>query len=93
MPMYFGYRAHRHYGLGWIEPRSGKLMQADPGYPLRWDRIKREADANPEFQRRIDAALRHGFSSREIVDYVEADPEGVIAEIRRRKGAFDRSSG
>jgi len=91
MPMHFGYEAHRYYGLGWRQPRSSHQMQQDPGYPLRWDRLKREAYSNGELYRLIDAAQRHGYGPREIVDACEADREGVVAEIRRRKTALDRS--
>jgi hypothetical protein len=89
--MHFGYQAHRHYGLGWRHPRSGRQMQQDPGYTLRWHHLKEEAHANCEIARLIDACQRHGYGPREIVDAVEADTEGVVAAIRRRKAALDRS--
>jgi hypothetical protein len=60
--MYFGYQAHRYHGLGWRQPRSGRQMQQDPGYPLRWDRLKREAYSNGELYRLIDASQRHGVA-------------------------------
>lgn len=91
MPMYFGYQAHRDHGAPWRQPRSGSQMQQDSGYALRWERLKREAYDNPELARRIEAALQRGFGHRAIVDYVEADPQGAVAEIRRRKAALDRS--
>lgn len=92
MPMYFGYRAHRAHGLGWRQPRSGSQMQQDPGYPLRWERLKREAYSNDELYRLIEACLQRGFRPRDIVDAFETDREGVVVEIRRRKAALDRSA-
>jgi hypothetical protein len=91
MPMYFGYKAHRDHGLGWNPLRSGRQMQQDPGYALRWHHLKTEAGSNAEIARLIDAAQRHGYGPREIVDAFEADLEGVVAEIRCRKAALDRS--
>jgi hypothetical protein len=91
--MYFGYKAHRDHGLGWSRPRSGRRMQQDPGYALRWHELKTEADSNAEIARLIEAAQRRGYAPREIVEAFEADPEGVVAEIRRRKAALDHSSG
>jgi hypothetical protein len=93
MPMYFGYQAHRDHGAPWRQPRSGRQMQQDPGYAARWDRRKREAHSNAELFRLMDAARGAGWTSREIVDVFDADLDGDIAEIRRRKAALDRSRG
>jgi hypothetical protein len=60
MPMYFGYKAHRDHGLGWSRPRTGRQMQQDPGYALRWHRLKAEAGYNAEMARLIDGAQRQG---------------------------------
>lgn len=93
MPMYFGYQNHRDHGAPWRQPRSGRQMQQDPSYALRWHQIKEEAQANGELRSLIEAAQRVGWTSREIVDVFEADLDGDIARIRRRKAALDRSRG
>lgn len=93
MPMYFGYQAHREHGLGWRQLRSGRQMQQDPRYIARWHALKQEAEANGELRDLIYAAQRAGWTSREIVDVFDADLDGDIAEIRRRKAALDRSNG
>jgi hypothetical protein len=90
MPMHFGYQAHRHYGFGWRQPRSGRQMQQDPGYALRWHKLKMEAETNGELAHLIDIAQRAGWICHTIVDVFEADLDGDIAEIRRRKAALDR---
>lgn len=64
-------------------------MQEDPGYALRWHRLKEEAYSNRELGRPIQAAQDAGWTAREIVD--DADLDGDIAEIRRLKAALDRS--
>jgi hypothetical protein len=93
MPMYFGYQVHRHYGLGWNRPRSGKQMQQASGYALRWHRLKTEAGTNGEIARLIDACQRHGYGPREIVDAFDKDADGTVAVLRRRKAALVGSRG
>jgi hypothetical protein len=89
MPILFGYRAHRHFGLGWNETRSGKLMQGDPGYAMRQYHIKMEAERTPELESLITNAQDQGWSLHEIVEAIEVDKDGTVALIRRRKAALD----
>jgi hypothetical protein len=86
--MYFGYRAHREHGPGWNEPRSGRQMKRNPGYALRWHRLKAEAETNGEIERLIDARQRHGLEPPEIVDTFDKDADGTVAELRSRKAAL-----
>lgn len=87
MPMYFGYQAHRDHGAPWRQPRSGRQMQQDPNYTVRWHHLKEEAHANGEMARLIGACQRLGYDPREIVDAFEKDADGTVAELRRRKAA------
>jgi hypothetical protein len=72
-------------------PGSGQQMQADPGYAMRLYHIKAEAERTPELERLIRDAQDQGWSLHEIVDAIEADRDGTVALIRRRKAAPDRS--
>jgi hypothetical protein len=50
-----------------------------------------EAETNAELADLIDIAQRTGWTCHKIVDVFEADLDGDIAQIRRRKAALDRA--
>jgi hypothetical protein len=78
MPVYFGYQAHRDHGAPWRQRRSGRQMQQDPNYTVRWHYLKEEAHANGEMARLIDACQRLGYGPREIVDGPRAFCSGPV---------------
>lgn len=90
MPMYFGYKAHHEHCVPWQQPRSGKQMQGDPGYALKWSKLKQEAEGSPELKRLIDALRdKERLSSEKIVQAIEGQSREKVVQIRRRQQAFE----
>ena len=85
MPMYFGYLAHRDHGVPYKASRSGRQMQEDPRYAVRWSAYKDEARVNPELRRLIDGLQHRGFQSRAIIDLFDGLLQEELSRIRRRR--------